>query len=253
MLIGINGYAGSGKDTVGKIIQYLLSAFNGVNLEKILNNYEEYEWMLEEQSEWEIKKYAGKLKEIASLLTGIPVQKFEDQEFKNTYLGSEWRVHGLPMKVREFLQYLGTNALRECLHQNTWVNALFADYKSSYERNIYKHNDGQSTASLRKDGFLEKELLEKENWNLTNTFSDGFPNWIITDVRFPNEAKAIKDRGGIIIRVDRPFVKPINSHASETALDNWNFDYKIGNVSDLKSLAFTVENILLKENLLTKN
>jgi hypothetical protein len=210
MLIGINGYAGSGKDTVGKIIQYLLSAFNGVNLEKILNNYEEYEWMLEEQSEWEIKKYAGKLKEIASLLTGIPVQKFEDQEFKNTYLSEEWRVHGLPMKVREFLQYLGTNALRNCLHQNTWINALFADYTPTH-------------------------------------------NWIITDVRFPNEAKAIKDRGGIIIRVDRPFVKPINNHSSEIALDEWNFDYKIGNVSDLKSLAFTVENILLKEKLLTKN
>jgi hypothetical protein len=82
MLIGINGYAGSGKDTVGKIIQYLLSAFNGVNLEKILNKYEEYEWMLEEQSEWEIKKFAGKLKQVASLLTGIPIEKFEDQEFK---------------------------------------------------------------------------------------------------------------------------------------------------------------------------
>jgi hypothetical protein len=221
MLIGINGYAGSGKDTVGKIIQYLLSAFNGVNLEKILNNYEEYEWMLEEQSEWEIKKYAGKLKEIASLLTGIPVQKFEDQEFKNTYLSEEWRVHGLPMRVREFLQYLGTNALRNCLHQNTWVNALFADYKC-----------------------VPADRAPK-GWDCNN--------WIITDVRFPNEAKAIKDRGGIVIRVDRPFVKPINNHASETALDNWNFDYKIGNVSDLKSLAFTVENILLKENLLTKN
>jgi hypothetical protein len=221
MLIGINGYAGSGKDTVGRIIQYLLSAFNGVNLEKILNNYEEYEWMLEEQSEWEIKKYAGKLKEIASLLTGIPVQKFEDREFKNTYLSKEWRVHGLPMRVREFLQYLGTNALRNCLHQNTWVNALFADYKC-----------------------VPADRAPK-GWDCDN--------WIITDVRFPNEAKAIKDRGGIIIRVDRPFVKPINNHSSEIALDEWNFDYKIGNVSDLKSLAFTVENILLKENLLTKN
>lgn len=30
------------------------------------------------------------------------------------------------------------------------------------------------------------------------------PNWIITDVRFPNEAQAIKDRGGVLIRVNRP-------------------------------------------------
>ena len=30
-----------------------------------------------------------------------------------------------------------------------------------------------------------------------------YPNWIITDCRFPNEAKAIKDRDGISIRVNR--------------------------------------------------
>ena len=34
------------------------------------------------------------------------------------------------------------------------------------------------------------------------------PNWIITDVRFPNEAKAIKDKGGILIRVNRDNWKP---------------------------------------------
>lgn len=219
MLIGINGYAGSGKDTVGKIIQYLLSAFNGVDLKKILDNYIEYEWMLEEQSEWEIKKFAGKLKQVASLLTGIPIEKFEDQEFKKEKLGPEWNVHGIPLTHREFLQILGTNALRECLHANTWVNALFADYKCV-------------PADRAPNG-----------WDCDN--------WIITDVRFPNEAKAIKDRGGIIIRVDRPFCKPINAHASETALDNWNFDYKIGNVSDLTSLAFTVEGILIEQKLLT--
>ena len=28
-------------------------------------------------------------------------------------------------------------------------------------------------------------------------------NWIFTDVRFPNELQAIRDRGGIIIRITR--------------------------------------------------
>ena len=207
-LIGLSGYSGSGKDTFGRLIQYHTAKVSkDVDMTSIINKYDEYEWWLAEQSGWEIMKFAGKLKEIASLLTGIPVYKFEDQEYKNTYLGDEWRIHGLPMKVREFLQYLGTNALRECLHQNTWVNALFADYKES-------------------------------------------DNWIITDVRFPNEAKAIKDRGGLMIRIDRPFVKPINSHQSETALDNWNFDYKVANVSDLISLSFTVETILQEQKLI---
>lgn len=207
-LIGISGYAKSGKDTVGKMIQILMCKAKVTSIDELVDNYEEYQWWLEEQSMWEIRKYAGKLKEIASLLTGVPVEKFEDQEFKNTYLGDEWKVQGVQMKVREFLQYLGTNALRDCLHANTWVNALFADYNSKVD------------------------------------------DWIITDVRFPNEAKAIKDRGGLMIRVDRPGVKPINNHPSETALDDYQFDYKIGNVSDLVSLMFTVETILKKEKLL---
>lgn len=61
-IIAISGKIGSGKSTVGEIIQGLM----------ITNNNEE----------WELKLFAGKLKQIASLLTGIPVEKFEDQEFK---------------------------------------------------------------------------------------------------------------------------------------------------------------------------
>ena len=71
-------------------------------------------------------------------------------------------------------------------------------------------------------------------------------NIVISDVRFPNEAEAIKDRGGIIIRIDRPGVEPVNAHPSEIALDNWDFDYKIANVSDLVSLKQSVEVLLNK-------
>src|SRR6187549_2106853 len=119
MIIGISGYIGSGKDTIGSIIQ------------------------AEAVEDWEIKKFAGKLKQIASLLTGIPVQKFEDQEFKKTYLGEEWSIFepsgpltNSPfvagemklMSIRTFLQRLGTEGIRTGVHTNAWVNALFADY-----------------------------------------------------------------------------------------------------------------------------
>jgi len=199
MIIGLSGYSSVGKDTVGKMI-------------------------CESDHIWEIKKFAGKLKIIASLLTGIPVQDFEDQEFKKTNLGSDWDVVNvykkfLPvgsrtieethqMSVREFLQLLGTDAMRDHLHPNVWVNALFADYKP-------------------------EKMSERSP-----------SNWVITDVRFPNEAQAIKNRGGIIIRVDRPGYIPINNHPSETALDDWNFDYKILNASDIESLQLTIDVVL---------
>jgi len=88
-IIGISGYSGSGKDTVGRIIQYLHCDFQeDVAVELAI--HPDNDWLLEEQSGWEIKKWAGKLKQVASLLTGIPIEKFEDQEFKKTVLGPEW-------------------------------------------------------------------------------------------------------------------------------------------------------------------
>src|SRR5690606_31884897 len=45
--------------------------------------------------EWEIKKFAEKLKQVASILLNIPVEKFEDQEFKNTTLSEEWDMYVL--------------------------------------------------------------------------------------------------------------------------------------------------------------
>lgn len=52
---------------------------------------------------------------------------------------------------------------------------------------------------------------------------------VVTDCRFPNEAQAIKERGGQVVRISRDGVGPANAHASETSLDDWNFDYKIEN------------------------
>jgi hypothetical protein len=76
MIIGINGYIGSGKDETGKIIQYF-------DCKKRYNlDYDFKDFIAFNHSDWEIKKFAGKLKQIASLLTGIPIEKFEDQEFK---------------------------------------------------------------------------------------------------------------------------------------------------------------------------
>ncbi len=232
MIIGISGYAGSGKDTVGKLIQLLQCKDLGMlTMDEVLNNYEDHAWFLEEKSGWEIKKGAFKLKQIASLLTGIPIQKFEDQEFKHTELGPEWTYKKIDsssgeyidarMTVREFLQRLGTDAIREGLHENTWVNALMADYKP---------------------GLFYPEVSAEDHAKL--------PNWIVTDTRFPNEAQAVKDAGGIVIRVDRVEVGPKNIHISETALDNWDFDYKIMNGSDIVSLMFSVEVVLRKAGLL---
>lgn len=53
--------------------------------------------------------------------------------------------------------------------------------------------------------------------------------YAISDCRFPNEADAVRSRGGKMIRITRPGVGPANSHASETGLDDYPFDVFIDN------------------------
>lgn len=267
MIIGVNGKIGSGKDTVGKIIQYLTSECGNSNSSRHrtyteflkrgggsnLRNFDQHY-----VSDWEVKKFAGKLKQTASLLTGIPVEKFEDQEFKMTNLSDEWsslQQSGrskvlLPMTVRTFLQKLGTEAMRDGLHTNVWVNALFADYKGL----PYKEwNDGKFNPYP-----IKREYTEDLQ----------FPNWIITDMRFPNEMEAVKARKGITIRVVRPKVESLvdkmkpysdlinhgtpmpEEHPSETALDDAEFDYEIINDGTIEDLVEKVKTILIKENII---
>ena len=46
---------------------------------------------------------------------------------------------------------------------------------------------------------------------------------IIPDVRFPNEVEAIKNAGGVVIRLDRDILA--SQHECETSLDNDKFDW----------------------------
>lgn len=183
------------------------------------------------------------------MLTGISVEKFEDQEFKKTLLGSEWGtvkenpLNSIPvfgnvnflhmMSVRELLQKLGTEAMRDGLHENVWVNALFSDYVP-----------------------IVKEWDEFGNDTLVQ-----FPSWCITDMRFPNEMEAVEEREGITIRVVRSFNHKMGSketgtldltplHPSETALDDAKFDYEIINDGSIEDLVEKVREILIKENII---
>jgi hypothetical protein len=207
MIISVSGPIGSGKDTIAQIIQEITP-----------------------YHKWEIQKWAGKLKTIGELISGIPKEKFEDQEFKYTNLPAMWDKDGEPMTVRDLLQLLGTEAMRNGLHENVWVNALMSEYKGYHKK--------EKQISLVDTSFDE------------NTY----PNWIITDTRFPNELDAVKFRNGISIKVHRPGSKSDAKqaqHASETALNNvTDWDYVISNNGDIDDLRNKVYEVLEAERLL---
>ena len=273
-IISINGRISSGKDTVGKIIQYYIFCKTGycgakASIEDCidyLNGKYSPENYVEQISNWQVKKFADKLKDIVCILIGCTREQLEDQDFKNTKLGEEWNTkfyyitdnqggilekHYSIEEAKEFLPYwddsitvnyppeieeveqiltprlllqlLGTECGRDIIHPSIWVNALMSEY------------------------------VNQLNWN--NGGKEGFSNWIITDMRFPNEMEAVKERGGITIRVHRDLhngnahISPI-PHPSETALDDSEFDYEIINDGSIEDLIEKVKQILIKEKII---
>lgn len=75
--------------------------------------------------------------------------------------------------------------------------------------------------------------------------TEGWSNYIIADVRYPNEIKAIKERNGILLRIDRKGAGAGN-HSSETALDDYKeWDVHIKNNGSIEDL-FEAMRIFIK-------
>jgi hypothetical protein len=67
---------------------------------------------------------------------------------------------------------------------------------------------------------------------------------VADDVRFPNEAEAIKSLGGYIVRVIRPGMESEDSHASENADLNSYIDVDLLNFRDVPALRASVDNVV---------
>ena len=288
-IIAISGKIGSGKDLIGEIIQQLFWWKNteanmlGYNYNSflLLRETGQYKHNLQHYSKSEIKRFADSLKDIVCILLGCSREQLEDRKFKEKELGEEWWQYGLirencrrpilyPSKKedierqlevfenskmyinkltpRKLLQLLGTNVGRDIIHPNLWVNALFSKY-------VW---DGKSIT----DGWIPT-YNNPDNSGCDIPAEPIMPNWIITDLRFPNELKAVKDRGGVSIRVNRDNEQVLKDkgihipkhlltpeHKSETALDDAEFDYVIDNNGTIEDLIHIIKEILIKEKII---
>ena len=256
-LISISGKIGSGKDTVAGIIQYLIwknkvEKGEKTNLHYTFKDFTNSKFGGNTLSNWEIKRFADKLKDIVCLLLNCTREQLENREFKEKELGEQWwyykgevglypyntlyeankKLPLVKLTPRLLLQLLGTQCGRQIIHPHIWVNATLSDYRP-YD---YEKGNNKNIA----------DVLEDIHFNTLN-----YPNWIITDVRFPNEAEAIRKRGGIIIRVNR-LSNEVSNHESETALDDFNnFDYIIENDEGIQELIEKVRQILKREKVIS--
>lgn len=103
--------------------------------------------------------------------------------------------------------------------------------------------DPSVRALLQHLGVAAREVLGPDVWINAGLRKIERPDghFVFTDVRFPNEADALKQRGAITVRVVRPDHGPINGHESETAMDDYPCDIRFRNNGSLDDLARRVD------------
>lgn len=104
---------------------------------------------------------------------------------------------------RQLMQLLGTEFGRGILGEDVWIKCLFR----------------------------EMDAIE--------TYCGHPVDFVVADVRFDNEAEAIRSRGGVVWRVERAGVAPVSRHSSEAGVAA--ADLVIPNDGDLAALEAAVD------------
>jgi len=136
-----------------------------------------------------VKSFAQPLYEIISEMydNDIETIKRDKQDKVPIYINTRQTQCGFKISnYREILQIIGTGA-RNYGDIDIWVNALF--------------------------GVGNEKVLSSLGNNKGSV-------WVIEDLRFPNEAKRIRECNGLLFRVEREKHQP-NEHIIENSLNNW--------------------------------
>jgi hypothetical protein len=205
MLIGIIGFAGSGKGTIGDI---LTREYDFVRL-----------------------SFADAVKDTVSQIFGWPRELLEgdtveSRQFRET-VDVFWSARfGYDVTPRAMLQKMGTEAGRDVFHKDIWIHTV------------------------------ERRIKNMQEWEYKTDF-------VIPDVRFPNEVDFINNSGGFVVRVVRgpnpewydialmanrqnkpELMKNYPVHYSEWAWIGQNCNYLLHNVGSITMLEADVKHML---------
>ena len=178
MIVGLHGFAQSGKDTIGQ--------------------------ELVEKYGFERLSFADIIREGIYILNPILSHSpmgvtLRVKEVVDEY-GWEWAKKNYP-EVRRLLQVMGTEVGRDLIYPAIWIDGV---------RNKMRNGD-----------------------------------YVITDVRFENEAEMIKsNREGLLVKIIRDGVGPVNTHSSDSGLPDELFDLIINNDGSLEEFLESVEKIV---------
>lgn len=195
MIIGITGKAQSGKDTACRIVQLI--------------NTVDYDCAC---SEGEGEKYI--LDNVDNILP----------------MTCMWEKHAFADK------------LKECASIILGVPRFMfesGEFKESFTSLPLSNKEGEPMTNREFLQYFGTEVgrsIDKDLWIKALMYSygrDKESHWIVPDVRFPNEAEAIRNAGGVLWRIERDG-SGAGNHISEKLIDDIKVDLIIENNLDMK-------------------
>lgn len=225
-IVGIKGFKGSGKDTVASMISYILH--DGI----MKANYDT--WLLYHKNDFIendeiIIHFADKLKDDIAAFCNIDRKLLDRQDIKEeNYYNFKTGIVSTNIKdadcvINTVLEYDNLSTLL-LLNNNVSIKirTLLQYYGTNVIRNHFWH-----------EAFI--------NYTINKAFDirNKLGQCIIADARFENdECEAIKQCGGMIIRVDRKFNNNDNHESEQIKISQ--DDYVIDNTGTLVGLFYKV-------------
>ena len=87
-------------------------------------------------------------------------------------------------------------------------------------------------------------LLAAQNLDLLARTHDTAYGFVVSDLRFENEAQFIRDRGGVVIHLLRPSAPAVNAHASEDGIQCLQQDLLLANYGTVDELRQNLDDIV---------
>ena len=254
LYIGLNGLAGSGKDTVAKMLKTILSK-EWESLEECKKYYFSRYTNPTQSATFPVSTedkdspvmciaYADQLKEICSTIFGIPVQRFYqnksnawiclNDKFQYTEIKPNddeivtaqdyyYNASGYSndsnkywMSLREILVYVGTYVLQQNINKEIFVN------------------------------IVRNKIREEQHHNHNLKYV------IVTDHRFLHELEYIRENNGITITINRNSVQQLDNIAEHDLDEEEDYDYIIDNSGSYDQLFKTIWDIT-HEDVIFKN
>ena len=225
-IIAFCGLRNTGKDTSAGMLQFMLNTPRFLHFYWIYKNF----GFLKHLGNWNVTSFAKPLKEVLSIILGVPVERFEDRDFKENYcvdlntlqiekvdpfetplMTDKFfsktakdldvkTIRQYKITVRQLLQYVGTECLRRLISEDVWIN-----------------------------------ITLKKN------------NIIISDLRFKREFEVLDYYQSFRILIERPGCLPGNHPSEKEILDlkaNRTFEGYIQNNGTLKDLFYKIKNLI---------